>query len=111
MYAIIECEMPVDRAMPTPAGYVGEQLFWSECVAPAIGVTSGITVNAAPADDAVPSIQPHITVHVFAPTSGLFVAIGANPDATNPAARRWLRAGETHRFVLPNGHRVAWSTN
>ncbi|MFG1299145.1 hypothetical protein V5F49_05050 [Xanthobacter sp. V3C-3] len=109
MIAIIECEMPVDRALPLSAGLVPETLYWSEVINPPPGVTSGMTTNAAPNDDGVPGARPHVVVHVFL-QSDIYISIGTNPDATNPAARRWLRGGQSHRMVLPNGQRVAWST-
>ncbi|MFG1268107.1 hypothetical protein V5F40_09095 [Xanthobacter sp. DSM 14520] len=110
MHAIVECEMPVDRAMPAPAGLVHEQLFWSESISPPNGVAAGVTANVAPseAEDGVPGARPHFVVHVFNPT-GLYVAVGTAPDATNPSARRWLRGGTTHRIVAPNGSRLAWA--
>lgn len=110
MLALVECEMPFDRGLPLTSEFVSETLFWAEAIAPAVGITSGVTSNAAPADDAVPGARPHAIIHVFSPT-GLYIAIGTTPDATNPAARRWLRGGETHRLVLPNGHKVAWALN
>lgn len=109
MIAIIECEMPIDRALPLSAGLVPETLYWSEIINPPPGVTSGVTQNAAPIDDGVPGARPHVVVHIFY-SGDIYIATGANPDATNPAARRWLRAGASHRLACPNGHRVAWST-
>lgn len=110
MIAHIECEMPVDRALPPSAGLVPETLYWSEVIDPPAGVNSGVTTNAAPIDDHVPAARPHFVVHVYAPT-GIYVSVGAAPDATNASARRWLRGGQSHRVVAPNGSRLAWSVN
>ncbi|MFG1298872.1 hypothetical protein V5F49_03660 [Xanthobacter sp. V3C-3] len=108
MFVIVECEMPVDRTLPLSAGFVHETLFWSEAINPPPGVTSGVTVNAAPLDDGVPAAQPHVLIHLGI-QDDLYIAVGKNPDARDPAARRWLRGGMTHRIVAPPGAKVAWS--
>jgi len=75
------------------------ELLWSEIL-----TIPGTTTNSVPSDtQSAPGLM--LTAEV-----DMWVAIGAEPDATkNP--RRRLKAGQSRTLGASAGHRVAWSAS